>query len=113
MSRGIDLGNLQMMSLMSRWSAALTEHIKGRLQRKPLTFCFGFLGPAAIGRMRFCGADIDNLYTLNWALSPPGMTLQVNQCGPRTNICLTYVENVIGEPTANEFLDGMVRDLLG
>lgn len=110
--RGIDLGNMQMMLIMSRWAAALTSHIKDRLQRKPLTLGFGYLGPVAPGLRQICGASIDNLYTLNSTLSPPGMTLQGNQFGGRLNLALAYIDQVIPESTAGEFLDSVVRDLL-
>ncbi|MCZ6698741.1 MAG: hypothetical protein O7D94_07420 [Planctomycetota bacterium] len=110
--RGIDVGNLQMMTVMSRFAGVLVSHMKDRLQRKPLTLGYGFLGPVAGGFDRFCGVPIGQLYTLNSALSPPGITLQANQCQGRINLALTYISDVIPTETAGEFLDAVAKDLL-
>lgn len=110
--RGIDVGNLQMMTIMGRFAGLLTSHMKDRFKRKPLTLGFGFLGPVASGFDRFCGAPIGQLYTLNSTLSPPGITLQINQCGGRLNLALTYISEVIPTTTAEEFLDAIADDLL-
>jgi hypothetical protein len=109
--RGIDIGNLQLMSIMSRFDWMLAKHIEGRMQKSPLTLGFGFLGPAATGLERFCGRSVERFHTLNAALGPPGVTLQVNQFRGRLNLGLTYVSNAVPEELAERLLDTIASDL--
>ena len=110
--RGIDLGNLQMMALMSRHLWLLRRHVLERAKRHPFTLGFGYQGPVVKGLESFCGRPVDWIYTLNSALSPPGITLQVNQFRGRLNLALTYISSGVPETLANEFLDTIMSDLL-
>jgi hypothetical protein len=108
--RGIDLGNLQMMSVMSRFERSCAAHIRARMQHSPVSLGFGFLGPVA-GLETFCGVPVSRLHTLNAALAPPGVTLQVNQFRGRLGLGLTYVSRSVPPGLAGEFLDTMMADL--
>ncbi len=110
--RGIDLGNLQMMAFMSRYDRMLTKHIKSHMQKSPMALGFGFLGPAFGGMESFCGVPVERFYTLNSALAPPGITLQVNVHRGRLNFALTYVGDAVPDSLAQAFLDTMIADLL-
>ena len=110
--RGIELGNLQMMTTMSRYDRLLAKHLLERMKNHPFTLAFGYQGPAVSGLESFCGQNVDWLYTLNTGMSPPGITLQVNQFRGRLNLCVSYVSSGISESLTNAFLDAMIEDLL-
>lgn len=110
--RGIDLGNLQMMSFMSRYDRMLARHIKTHMQKSPMALGFGFLGPAFGGMEAFCGVPVERFYTLNSALAPPGITLQVNLHRGCLNFALTYVGDAVPDSLAQAFLDTMLKDLI-
>lgn len=110
--RGIDLGNLQMMATLVRWVAAMRKHLIERARHHPMTLGYGFLGPVVPGLTSLCGTPIERLYTLNAAMSPPGVTLQVNLCRGRLNLALTYIPVTVPEETANTYLSEIERDLL-
>lgn len=110
--RGMELGNLQMMTVMSRYERLLAKHIKERMKKHPFTLAFGYQGPAVSGLEIFCGQEVDRLYTLNTGMSPPGITLQVNQFRGRLNLSVSYVSSGVPEALTNAFLDTMIEDLL-
>lgn len=109
--RGMDLGNLQLLSILSRFAPVLRSHIVTRMKKRPFTLGFGFLGPVAAELSRFGGQAVDNVYTFNTALSPPGVTLQVNQFAGRINLLLTYISSAVPEAKAAQLLDEIKGDL--
>lgn len=112
--RGIDLGNLQMMTFMAPRARALKQHIMNRMKNQPFTLGFGFLGPVAAGLERFCGAGVEAFHSFNTALSPPGITLQANLYQDRLNLILTYIgADAVRDATADALLAGMEEDMLG
>lgn len=111
LARGADLGNLAMMDWMSRRPGMLHEHLLARMQKYPLSLGFGFLGPVTAGLDNILGVPIERFYTLNMAMSPPGLTLQANLCRDRLNLAATFIEAVIPEALAAAFIDGVVDDL--
>lgn len=108
----IDLGNLQMMHLMAPHARLLHRHILTQMKNQPFTLGFGFLGPATAGLEHFCGQEVDRLYSLNSAISPPGTTLQAIQFRGRLNLMLTFIESAVPRPTADLFLDRAMEDLI-
>jgi len=112
LARSADIGNLAMMDWMSQRPGLLHKHLLSRMQRYPLTLGFGFLGPLTAGLDNVLGVPIERFYTLNMAMSPPGLTLQANLCRGRLNLAATYIEAVVPESLAAEFLDGVVEDLI-
>lgn len=110
--QAIDLGNLQMMAVMAPHARMLHRHILTRMKNQPFTLGFGFLGPVTAGLERFCGQDVDRLYSLNSAISPPGITLQANQFRRRLNLMMTYIKSAVPDTTATALLDGVVEDLI-
>lgn len=111
LARGADIGNLAMMDWMSRRPGMLHEHLLARMQKYPLSLGFGFLGPVTAGLDNILGVPIERFYTLNMAMSPPGLTLQANLCRDRLNLAATFIEAVIPEALAAAFIDGVVDDL--
>jgi hypothetical protein len=111
--RGIDLGNLQMMAVLCRFAPLLRSHIITRMKRRPFTLGFGFLGPVVKELTRFCGQEVENVYTFNTALSPPGITIQVNQFAGRTNLMLSYISAAVPDELAIRLLNEIVDDLCG
>lgn len=111
LARSADIGNLVMMNWMSRRPRMLHKHLLRRMQKYPLTLGFGFLGPLTAGLDNVLGVPIERFYTLNMAMSPPGMTLQANVCHGRLNLAATYIEAVVPDARADAFLDGVVEDL--
>lgn len=109
--RGIDLGNLQMMAVMCRFAPLLRSHIITRMKRRPFTLGFGYLGPVIKELTRFCGQDVENVFTFNTALSPPGVTMQVNQFAGRINLMLSYISSAVPDALAQRLLDEVVNDL--
>ena len=109
--RGIDLGNLQMMAVMCRFAPLLRSHIITRMKRRPFTLGFGYLGPVIKELTRFCGQEVENVYTFNTALSPPGVTIQVNQFAGRLNLMLSYISSAVPDALAQRLLDEVVDDL--
>ncbi len=112
LARGADIGNLALMEWASGHAGLLHVHLLGRMQKHPLSLGFGFLGPLAAGLDNVLGVSIERFYTLNMAMSPPGLTLQANFCRDRLNLAATYIEAVIPESLAAKFLDGVVDDLI-
>lgn len=109
--RGIDLGNLQMMAILCRFAPLLRSHIITRMKRRPFTLGFGYLGSVIKELTRFCGQDVENVYTFNTALSPPGVTIQVNQFAGRINLMLSYISAAVPDVLATRLLDEIVADL--
>jgi hypothetical protein len=110
--RGIDLGNLQMMSIMSGWRKSLARHLQSRIQHHPLTLGYGFLGPLTPGLESILGVPVKRFYTLNLAMSPPGVTVQLNQACGETNLAMSYISSVVPDDQAACFLDSVIRDVL-
>jgi len=111
--RGIDLGNLQMMSIACRYAGMFKRHIMSRVLRYPFTMGFGFLGPVTEELDTFCDRRVEWLYTVNGTISPPGVTLEVNQHRGRLNFILTHVEDTVPTVIAQRFLDEIRGDLGG
>lgn len=109
--RGIDLGNLQMMHWMAPHANLLRRHIIARMKDQPFTIGFGFLGPVTAGLERLFGCHVQQLYSLNSAISPPGTTMQVNQFGKCMNVMLTYIESAVPRVTATALVDETIADL--
>ncbi|HKQ46836.1 MAG TPA: hypothetical protein VJZ71_02065 [Phycisphaerae bacterium] len=109
--RGIDVGNLQMMAVMCRFAPLLRSHIITRMKRRPFTLGFSYLGPVIKELTRFCGIPVKNVYTFNTALSPPGVTIQVNQFSGRINLMLSYITSAVPDALAQRLLDEIVNDL--
>ncbi len=109
--RGIDLGNLQMMAVMAPRARLLARHLLERMKRHPFSLGFGYQGPVVPGLDQFCGRPVRQLYVLNAGGSPPGMTLQVNQCLGRLNLCATYVSSGVPDDLAEAFLGELAADL--
>lgn len=110
--RGIDLGNLQMMAIMSQHTGLLKRHIMDRMKNHPFTLGFGFLGPVLPGLEQFGGRRTNWVYSLNTALSPPGITLEANQFRGQLNLMLTYIAATVPDQTAEAFLENLVEDML-
>jgi hypothetical protein len=110
--RKMDLGNLQMMKIMSGRARALGTHIRKRMKDHPLTLPFGFLGQVSPGLERLCNQKVQAIHTFNTAISPPGVTLQANQCFGCLNLMLSYISSVIPDAMAGQFLDEVASDLL-
>lgn len=110
--RGIDLGNLQMMSMMAKFPRLMAMHLKQRFRDNPISLGFGFLGPVLPSLETFLGRRVEWIYTLNSCLSPPGIVLQVNQFRGKMNLILTYIERCVPEKLANELLAFIIQDLV-
>lgn len=111
--RSIELGNLQMMSWLAPREKLLERHIRDQAEKQPATFGFGFLGPVIADLETFCGQPTSLVYTLNSALSPPGVTLQVNQYRGCLHLMATYIVGPVSRAGAGEFLSAIAEDLCG
>jgi len=69
-------------------------------------------GRSIPGIETFLDQEVEWLYTLNSALSPPGVVLQVNQFRGCMNLILTYISEAVPETLAESFLDTIMEDLL-
>lgn len=110
--RGIDLGNLQMMSMMAKFPKLMAMHLKQRFRDNPISLGFGFLGPVLPSLETFLGRKVEWIYTLNSCLSPPGIVLQVNQFRGKMNLILTYIDHCVPEKLANDLLAFIIQDLV-
>lgn len=110
--RRIDLGNLQMMSTLSRHRWLLRKYIVGHIREHPSTLDFCFMGQAAEGLEHFCGQTVDRLYTLNTTTSPRGVALQVNLFRGQMNLVMTYIPQGVPKTLASSFLDKIIEDLI-
>lgn len=111
LSRSMDLGNEQLISALAPLAFLMERHIRSRARKVPSTFGFGFLGPIAPELEQFCGQETEMFYAVNSALSPPGITLQVNQFRGRLNAMITYIVGPVTRVGADQFLDTFVDDL--
>lgn len=111
--RSIELGNLQMMSWLAPREKLLERHVRDLAEKQPATFGFGFLGPVIADLESFCGQPTSLVYTLNSALSPPGVTLQVNQYRGCLHLMATYIVGPVTRMGAKEFLCAIAEDLCG
>lgn len=109
--REIDLGNVQMMSIMSRHTRFLRRHIEAKMRTEAFTLGFGFLGPVVEELNAFGGRRVEQVYTFNSAVSPPGITVQCNLFRGCLNLMLSYIGATVSDDTANRFLTGCIRDL--
>ena len=110
--RRIDLGNLQMMTALSRHRWLLRKYIVAHIRKYPCTLDYCFMGPVAEHLERFCGRAVDWLYTLNTTTSPQGVALQVNLFRGRMNLVMTYVSETMPKALASTFLDTIIEDLI-
>ena len=111
--KGADLAALQLMTIMAPHAGLMTHHLKHMVKKGPLSLGFGFLGPVATGLDRIGTTPIGWLYTMNIALSPPGITLQAHQYAGRLNLVLTYIGAAVTDELAAALLDHIIRDLTG
>ena len=110
--RGIDLGGLEMIDAVAPF-AWLVKPALSRAAGKVPTLGFGFLGPVLPELTSVCGVEIDWLYTMNMAVSPPGITLQAHQFRNRLNLVLTYIDSSVDEARAREFCERVATGLTG
>ena len=110
--RHIDLGNLQMMSALSRHRWLRRRYIVDHIRKHPFTLDFCFMGPVAKGLEHFGGRTVDWLYTLNTTTSPRSVALQVNLFRGRMNLVMTYISKGMPKTLAATFLDTITEDLL-
>jgi hypothetical protein len=111
--RGIDLGNLQMMTIMSRFAPRLRPLIVAHLKHRPFTIGFGYLGPVISVLSRFCGQEVENVHSFNTSIAPPGVTIAVNQFDGRINLMLTYTASAVPDGAASSLLDEIAGGLRG
>lgn len=109
--RGVDIGTMQMMSLMAPREKLLARHLLDRMRSDPISLGFGFLGPVLPGLETFCGRHVDWLYSMNASISPPGMVMQVNQFRGRMNLVMTYIGDKVPDELANQFAEFIMDDL--
>lgn len=111
--KGIDLGSLQMMSFMAPHANLMCRHLLRTLRKGPVSLGFGFLGSVIPGLTQLGGIAIRRLYTMNAALSPPGITLQGHQYAGRLSLVLTYIGSTVDDDLADAFLRHIEEELTG
>lgn len=109
--RGVDVGTIQMMTIMSRMEKLLARHLLDRMRKDPISLGFGFLGQVLPSLEQFCGRRVDRLYSLNASISPPGMVLQVIQFRGKMSLVMTYIGSVVSDELANRFAEFIMDDL--
>jgi len=110
--RGIDLGGLEMIDAVAPFSFLVKPTLRLSAGKVP-SLGFGFLGPVLPDLKSLLDVDIDWLYTMNMAVSPPGITLQAHQFGPRLNLVLTYIDAAVSESEARRFCEFVANELVG
>ncbi len=110
--RGIDLGGLEMIDAVAPFSWLVKPTLRLSAGKVP-SLGFGFLGPVLPDLKSLLDVKIDWLYTMNMAVSPPGITLQAHQFGPRLNLVLTYIDAVVNEAEARQFCQHVTDELVG
>lgn len=109
--RGVDIGTMQMMSLMAPREKLLARHLLDRMRRDPISLGFGFLGNVLPVLENFCGRRVDWFYSLNASISPPGMVMQASQFRGRMNLVFTYIGATVSDDLANQFAEFIMEDL--
>ncbi len=108
---GVDLGYLWGIRFLSR-RHRLSGHLLGQLRRF-LSFVFGYHGTVAPGLERFCGTEVEELFSgLPPAWSPPGLTLAAHQYQGRLQLMTSYVPTTVSETVVGRFLDALTEDLV-
>ncbi|HPF37401.1 MAG TPA: hypothetical protein P5081_20410 [Phycisphaerae bacterium] len=110
---GIDLGSLQMMSFMAPHANLMRRHLLRTLRKGPVSLGFGFLGTVIPGLTKLGATPIRRLYTMNAALSPPGITLQGHQYQGRLSLVLTHIGATVNDELAAAFLQHIMDELTG
>jgi len=110
--RGIDLGGLEMIDAVAPFSWLVKPTLRRSAGKVP-SLGFGFLGPVLPELRTLLDVEIDWLYTMNMAVSPPGITLQAHQFGPRLNLVLTYIDAAVNEAEARQFCQHVADELVG
>lgn len=111
--KGIDLGSLQMMSFMAPHANLMRRHLLRTLRKGPVSLGFGFLGTVIPGLTKLGPTPIRRLYTMNAALSPPGITLQGHQYAGRMSLVLTHIGSTVSDELAEAFLQHIMDELTG
>jgi hypothetical protein len=107
-----DLGMLQ-------WTATLSKHrrqtswVLDFVLRAGFSLWYAYFGALDGVGETFGGSAIDRIFYTGPGWSPMGMTLIANQFRGQLLLQATYVPESVPEGLANEFLDGVVGDLLG
>lgn len=111
--KGIDLGSLQMISFMAPHANLMRRHLLRTLRKGPVSLGFGFLGTVIPGLTTLGNAPIRRFYTMNAALSPPGITLQGHQYANRLSLVLTHIGSTVNDDLAEAFLQHIMDELIG
>ncbi len=111
--KGIDLGSLQMMSFMAPHANLMRRHLLRTLRKGPVSLGFGFLGTVIPGLTKLGATPIRRFYTMNAALSPPGITLQGHQYAGRMSLVLTHISSTVDDDLAAAFLGRIADELTG
>lgn len=111
--RGIDLGSLQLISFMAPHANLMRRHLLRTLRKGPVSLGFGFLGTVIPGLTKLGDTPIRRFYTMNAALSPPGITLQGHQYNGRLSLVLTHIGSTVNDELAEAFLQHIMDELTG
>jgi hypothetical protein len=60
----------------------------------------------------FCGTPVDEVFSAGPTWSPMGLTLLINRFRGRLLLQATYLPSWVPGPLANDFLDGLIKDLM-
>jgi hypothetical protein len=107
---GYDLGELQIVSWVSRFKRVMRRQLRRQFFRRYSLFYGYFRSSGAPDP--FCGTAVEQLFLAAGAWSPPGVTLLVNEGNGRLTLAATYCPDTVSEQRISGFLDALVSDLL-
>jgi len=106
----LDLGAVQLAALFgrrphqARWTLEL-------FMRYAYSIWFAYFGSLDSVGDTFCGASIEDVFSIGPTWSPMGLTLLANQFRGRLLLQVTYLPESVPEPLATQFMDALLADL--
>jgi hypothetical protein len=107
-----DLGILAGAALLNRRPAQAGWLVE-ILLRHTVSLWYGYFGALDSIGPDFCGAGVEEVFSVGPAWAPVGLTLLVNKYRGRLLFQATYLPAAVPEPVVGAFLDAVLDDLRG
>ncbi|HYV36983.1 MAG TPA: hypothetical protein VE988_14850 [Gemmataceae bacterium] len=107
----MDLGIVAGSALLNRWPWQANWFVE-ILLRYAVSLWYGYFGSMDSVGERFCGAAVEQIFSVGPAWAPAGLTLLVNKFHGCLHFQATYLPASVPEPLLQQFLDGLLDELI-
>jgi hypothetical protein len=107
----MDLGIVAGSALLNRWPWQANWFVE-ILLRYAVSLWYGYFGSMDSVGERFCGAAVEQIFSVGPAWAPAGLTLLINKFRGCLHFQATYLPASVPEALLQQFLDGLLDELL-